>query len=128
MMRLIYTSKIASSISAGDMENIIVNSQAYNQRAAITGLLICNFDCFFQVLEGPDLLVQMLFDKIKTDPRHERVKVISTRQADHRMFPGWSMRYLMLPSEKPPVINDDWTQLTKKECQVLLDMLAPASV
>ena len=128
MLRLIYTSKIACSITSGDVENIILNSKAYNERAAITGLLISNFDCFFQVLEGPDLLVQMLFDKIKTDPRHERVQIIANQQTEHRMFPGWTMGYLMLPGDNKPVINEDWTKLSASECQTLLKIVAPAPV
>lgn len=127
MLRLIYTSKIAKSIAADDIEGIIRSSRAYNARAAVTGLLISNFDCFFQVLEGPDILVKLLFDKIKLDPRHESVQLVASSQTRHRMFPEWTMGYLMLPAENPPLINEDWTKLTSHECNVLLDIVAPPS-
>lgn len=125
MLRLIYTSKIAPEINSQDIENIICSARDYNSMVAITGLLMSNFEYFFQILEGPDLLVRMLYDKIKNDGRHADISLIVEEEVDYRLFPDWTMGYLTFPLEDPPAINSDWTKLTPKECQKVLNKVLP---
>ena len=121
MLRLIYTSQVFESITPDDIEHIISAARDYNSRVAISGLLISNFHYFFQVLEGPDLLVRLLYSKIENDPRHSQINLITEAEVTSRLFPDWTMGYLVFPTEDPPVINDDWTKLTSAESDKVLE-------
>lgn len=123
MIRLIYTSKISRDIDSNGVQDIITSARTYNKQAAVTGVLLSNFDCFFQVLEGPDILVKLLFQKIKRDPRHRNVRLMSESQVSGRLFPHWNMSYLMVPDETSSVISSDWTQLSANECETIIELV-----
>ena len=127
MLRLIYTSKITQGITSQDIENIINAARDYNSMVAISGLLMSNFEYFFQVLEGPDLLVRLLYEKIEKDGRHSNIRLLVKESVEQRLFPDWTMGYLMFPRENPPAINADWTKLTEEEWQKVLKRVVPAS-
>ena len=125
MLRLIYTSKIAPGTDSQEIDEIVCTARDYNSTVAITGLLMSNFEYFFQILEGPDLLVRMLYEKIRQDIRHVDINLIVEEKVDHRLFPDWSMGYLTLPLEEPQNFNDDWTKLTPLECHSVLRQIIP---
>jgi hypothetical protein len=45
------------------------------------------------VLEGPLSAVQSTFERIKRDPRHVDVSVLSCKPIENRNFARWSMAY-----------------------------------
>lgn len=61
MVRYIYTSKIVQTLQQ-DVQHIIKSARKYNERDNITGLLISNFEYFFQVVEGPEKSVRALYE------------------------------------------------------------------
>lgn len=125
MLRLIYTSRISPGTDSREIDSIICNARDYNPTVAITGLLMSNFEYFFQILEGPDLLVRMLYEKIRQDGRHTDINLVVEEAVNHRLFPDWSMGYLALPLEEPRNFNDDWTKLTAMECHTVLRQVMP---
>ena len=48
---------------------------------------------FIQVLEGLEVDVLNVFEKIKTDPRHRNVTVLSRLSVSKRNFENWSMGF-----------------------------------
>ena len=66
-------------------------SRRNNRRDGLTGYLVSDGTWFLQILEGDDESVMAALVRIRFDPRHSDVRVISTRQIRMRSFPQWSM-------------------------------------
>ena len=73
------------------LAEILSISTDRNARADITGALLCCNGWFVQVLEGAQVAIAELYERIERDPRHESVTLVGTREVDQRDFPNWSM-------------------------------------
>ncbi|MDC6405913.1 MULTISPECIES: BLUF domain-containing protein [Maribacter] len=91
---LTYKSTMSDGIQISDIEDIIEVANSVNQENNITGCLVCQDNDFFQLLEGPKSNVLQVFDKIKKDPRHYDLEVLTRKINSHRFFPNWSMALL----------------------------------
>ena len=80
----------AASLSE-QLGEILAVSRRNNQRDGITGYLVCDGTWFMQVLEGDHEKVMAALVRIRFDPRHSDVTVISTGEIRTRSFPHWSM-------------------------------------
>lgn len=65
-----------------------------NARLGITGALYFDGNQFFQVLEGDPTIVEILFDTIRHDPRHDDVQVVWCKPITQRRFADWSMKFV----------------------------------
>ena len=81
-------------IQISDIEDIIDEATATNKENNITGCLVCQDNNFFQFLEGPKSNVLLVYEKIKKDPRHYDLEVLTRKVNSHRFFPNWSMALL----------------------------------
>ena len=105
LVRLVYASRSTFSPSAGHqgldpgVARILAKSRKNNAMRGIVGALLFGDGCFLQCLEGKDGDVDALYDKIRTDPRHRDVQVLSRRVVDRTSFGEWSMKYA--PGEEP---------------------------
>lgn len=92
MRQLLYVSsrpvRIPASVGA-----ILMQSQRNNQAAGVTGLLYTDGDRFLQVLEGENDAVAATFARIKADPRHHAVVILSDRAIEAREFGHWAMAH-----------------------------------
>lgn len=79
--------------SSDDLLEILTVSRQYNEDAGITGILFYCEGSFMQLLEGDENEVRRLFEKIKTDPRHREIHLISTLHSPDRWMEGWSMAF-----------------------------------
>ena len=79
---------------------ILTAARRINERLRITGALMFNAGCFVQLLEGPVGAVDQLFERIRTDPRHHDVVVLSRRPVSDRLFPDWAMGFV--PTHEEP--------------------------
>lgn len=104
MLSLIYVSTSVNLLSEPELLDILRVSRENNQSKDVTGLLLYKGGNFMQVLEGPDDKVEELFNKIKGDPRHKDVNVISREQISARQFPAWEMAFQNL--DNPAVQNE----------------------
>lgn len=91
MLQLTYISTAREAVSAGDLQRILATSRRNNARDGITGLLFFDGKRFMQALEGEDDRVAAAFNRIKGDPRHAGVVVLSRREVEEREFGPWSM-------------------------------------
>jgi hypothetical protein len=91
MLQLVYVSSATGALSPRERDLILTTSQRNNQATDITGLLYSDGTRFLQALEGPEDAVQATFDRIKGDPRHNAVVVLSRRTIDVREFGNWAM-------------------------------------
>lgn len=84
--------------------HILLTSRLNNERDGITGLLYDDGVRFLQVLEGEEQSVDATIARIKTDPRHRAVVVLSRRQIEAREFGDWAMASLNPGVEASEVI------------------------
>lgn len=97
MKRITYISRLNEPLSENEIEKIGVISNQNNQDQDITGILIYFSRLFFQVLEGDELKVDRLYEKIGQDKRHTDILCLKTEhQIKDRLFPNWSMNIINL--------------------------------
>lgn len=88
------TSTLRLPQEAKKVDEIVTFSLSFNARAGITGALMFTERNFAQFLEGPDVEVTALLERINRDARHRDVTVMSDEAAEARLFPDWGMAYL----------------------------------
>jgi hypothetical protein len=96
LVRLVYRShSLLPGIGLAEQEaglaEILRVARARNVALHVTGALVLYDDWFAQVLEGPEAAVMGLYDKIRRDPRHDRVVVDQSQTVDGRLFGNWAM-------------------------------------
>ncbi len=82
MRRIHYISEFADSLSPEDVDSITRVSAANNARDGITGMLMASGQLFFQLIEGPDDVVDALYSRILGDHRHKNVMVLGDERGD----------------------------------------------
>lgn len=97
-VELLYSSRATfAPVGGGGIEpevaRILSQSRRNNPRHDVGGVLCYRDGYFFQCLEGSAAEVENVFRKIAADPRHQDVKVLSTRSVPRRRFHSWSMKY-----------------------------------
>jgi len=93
LLQVIYESKASRSFSEAEVEALLAASRTSNTRKGITGLLLYRNGTFTQVLEGGELEVRALLEKIQRDPRHQSFSIRLEQFIENRSFPNWSMAY-----------------------------------
>jgi len=102
LLRLIYASESTNPANADyggiqvDVGRILMQSRKNNPRHQIGGVLYFSNNYFFQCLEGPQDVVNQLYNKIAEDPRHKNVQSLSVKRVNERYFSNWSMKYVAL--------------------------------
>ncbi len=91
MILLVYVSSATGIITPEEVSAILEASRRNNAAAGITGLLLYNGRRFLQAIEGEESAVQATYERIKSDPRHHGLAIVTSREADGRMFADWSM-------------------------------------
>jgi hypothetical protein len=94
LVRLLYASRAAASLTASVMDHILEQSRTNNPAKGITGLLCYSDDLFIQLLEGGRDEVCELFNAIVRDPRHVEVRLLSYEEIAERRFGGWTMGHV----------------------------------
>lgn len=90
-----------------DLEDILQTSKRYNDEHQITGMLLylegyfltMKEGRFMQVLEGSEEEVNLLFDEIKKDPRHQSIIVLQATDLKERNFKDWTMGFRAMDEE-----------------------------
>ena len=107
--QLIYCSRAAPGLEETAVARIIETARRVNPAHGITGLLVFGSGMFFQWIEGPRDNVTLLMDRIRSDPRHEQVVMLSeTEEVRERLFPDWDME-LVTASDIRDVLLDALT-------------------
>ena len=74
------------------LEDILTKSRAKNPSAGITGNLVYHADLFLQILEGPHIAVNELYEKILVDNRHSDIVKLRDGSFNRRLFASWAMK------------------------------------
>ena len=98
LVRLIYRSRsLVSAIgddAAQSVDAILELSRQNNRRAGITGVLLFNGSIFLQAVEGRLQNIEVLYETIACDQRHEDIELIEFSVVDKREYPDWSMAFV----------------------------------
>ena len=92
MYRLIYKSKANGVIDKESFRDILYTSVQLNRTHGVNGALIATDNYFLQILEGSSEIVHETFARIKDDPRHIDVKIITSESITEAKFADWRMR------------------------------------
>ncbi|MDC6351192.1 BLUF domain-containing protein [Zeaxanthinibacter sp. PT1] len=93
MYSLVYKSVATPLFNFRDIDVLLERARAYNSNHGITGCLLYHNGEFIQYLEGPQLQVLNLYDKITKDPRHTKIQLLSYGATEHREFDQWDMAF-----------------------------------
>ncbi len=92
LFNMVYCSRATADVDAAAVDRIIATAQRDNPRWGITGMLVVGEGIFFQWLEGPRASIERLMTRLRSDPRHEQIIVLSeVEEARERLFPQWDM-------------------------------------
>ena len=93
LTRLIYASEVTDPMTPEVLQDIVDKARRSNQTRQITGMLAFDSRYFLQMLEGSREAVNEVYNRIVTDPRHQRLQILESVQVDERHFATWSMGF-----------------------------------
>lgn len=91
LSQLIYVSNRSENCTEKEIQKILVSCEKNNPPLNITGVLLYSDTKFIQLVEGRYDTILGLYDKLKTDGRHEQVRMISCGPIEEKAFPSWHM-------------------------------------
>lgn len=93
ILQLVYASAATVEFDQEDLVELLRRARENNESLGVTGMLLFHDGSFIQVLEGPPDVVDALFSKIASDPRHGDTTLIYRGQKTERCFGRWSMGF-----------------------------------
>jgi len=91
LSQLVYVSNRKANCTTEEIEKILTSCKQNNPPLNITGVLLYSEVKFIQLVEGDAKVIMGLYDKIKKDPRHSNVMMISYNTIKEKSFPSWHM-------------------------------------
>lgn len=91
LWQLVYASAATRGFAASDLDAILKAARKHNADVEITGMLLFVDSSFLQVLEGTQVHIEDLFERIKADRRHTRTSLLLREPIEARSFSDWSM-------------------------------------
>ena len=98
---LLYVSQATDSLSEEAQTALREKTLLYGQRENVTGVLVYRKGFFMQYLEGHEEELLDLFQKLRGNPRHFNVRVLSRGTLDKRLFNDWSVRWVNQDNSGP---------------------------
>jgi len=91
--RLLYRSHSVIPVDEREatLAQIFRVARSQNEATGITGALLVTDHWFVQALEGERSQVQSLYERIRSDTRHEQVTLIEAGDVQSRVFSRWAM-------------------------------------
>ena len=99
------------------LDDILTKSRSNNPAIEVTGNLIYHADLFLQLLEGPNLAVDKLYETILADNRHADIVKLRDEIFNRRLFASWAMKndshqsWMLSRSEIARMSSDEALQL-----------------
>jgi len=131
LVRLLYVSQPVGPITTTVTTLILEQSNTYNKKENITGVLCQGSGLWMQVLEGERHQVNVLYARIMASRHHNNVELLSMEEITQRQFGKWSMALVHLSKDDPMVQmahpEFDPYSATAKDAMALLDALVKTS-
>jgi hypothetical protein len=103
LVRLLYVSQPVGPITTTVTTLILEQSNIYNKKENITGVLCQGSGLWMQVLEGERHQVNVLYARIMASRHHNNVELLSMEEITQRQFGKWSMALVHLSKDDPMV-------------------------
>ena len=91
LMSITYKSHSKDAADLDLVNSILASSTRNNSANGITGVLVATRTHFLQVLEGEFDALNTTFQRISSDPRHDKIQLISFTEIEERKFGEWAM-------------------------------------
>ena len=99
--RIKYVSHFARPFSPAEIDAIAVDCESSYMELGVTGVLMISGGIFFQILEGPEKVVDELYEQICKDPCHKDVLLLNAENnVQRRLFPDWAMKTISLEASR----------------------------
>ena len=108
---LIYQSQSEAEFSDLDLINLTIAACKKNKAIQVTGILLFNGSEFFQVLEGEEEVIDLLFCHISEDQRHTDVVELMRDYSAYRRFNDIGMTFFDLRIADKNTLIDEIRQL-----------------
>ena len=105
MQQFIYASAAVKQFRASDLYEMLATARKFNADHDISGMMIYHARSILQVLEGPAEDLSALFLRIRQDPRHTALRLISKANVEKKEFECWPMG-LVADARKGPDIQE----------------------
>ncbi|WP_031429076.1 BLUF domain-containing protein [Flavimarina sp. Hel_I_48] len=102
-----YKSRSISTLTEESIDDLLASTLKANSKRGINGVLLHSFGNFFQVLEGEKEQINLLYDRIKQDPRHYDVFEVFNKPSSKPVFTEYSSTFLT------PTTNIDLEHIRK---------------
>ena len=94
--QLCYASKTTSPHHQilNDLRDILGEARDFNILHQVQGVLYFADEHFFQCLEGEEVVILHVLEKLHKDPRHHQIKLFRAGHVEQGHFSQWSMKYV----------------------------------
>ena len=93
MRRITYASRALHDFDEEELLDLLVKARTTNQQHGVTGMLVYASRSFLQAFEGEDASVELVWDRIRLDPRHTDLRVLADGPVAGRSFGDWTMGF-----------------------------------
>jgi hypothetical protein len=120
VFQLVYVSSAVNQKPLTDIHEILKVAVNTNAQLGITGALLFHAGYFLQLLEGDEIQVRELYEKIKTDKRHNNVITLIETNTNPRIYSKWAMAFKEMSEQDLRMVNNimSWTKLIIKSPDV----------
>lgn len=107
LSQFLYLSQVRGDKPFETIAEVVAEARRLNAEQAITGVLVFDGAQVCQYVEGEEVAIEGLVERLMVDPRHEQLQVLHHAPLPgERRFARWCLGYLML---------DDGRDLTRFE-------------
>ena len=97
---LCYVSSAKNSLTDLDIEHLFRVNKRNNTELGISGILVYNYGNFLQILEGDKQKINVLFQKISQDSRHNNIIKLIDTSTDEHIFDGYNSGFVIVENSK----------------------------
>ncbi|MBP2833668.1 BLUF domain-containing protein [Aquimarina sp. U1-2] len=94
-----YVSTVHPDVSSTDISQLMDYVRTYNNTIGLTGILMYSEGNFFQVLEGEEKLVKMMFERIKQDSKHYNIIKMLDSQMNTNSFSEYHSSFTVIADD-----------------------------
>ncbi len=121
---LMYVSSEAKSFTDDELIDLLLTKRPRYRSMGITGILLYHEQTFVGVLEGPQTLIQEVYEGICGDCRYKDTSILHLEPIHTRQFHDWTMGFRpndwlvaeMTPGFNPLMRNPKWSHEDSGVC------------
>ena len=103
LVAVVYVSSAIQYLDESQIMDLLTVSRQRNEKNNITGMLLYREGNFLQVLEGPASAVDETLKRIKRDPRHRGLILMSRKNIEERQFKDWRMAFRNMSKDRSKI-------------------------